>query len=154
MGTESTLLAHAVADRLGITLTDSLCLDVLDFTGPTTPGRLAEALGLTSGAITGVIDRLEEDGFVRREPDPHDRRRVIVHLLTERMPDIVRLFEPMAEGWQELLSSYSPKELALVLRFCERANELLRHTTDTARSEPKPPRRTRTGRPPAGDAGR
>src|SRR5215813_7862986 len=75
----ATILFHqAVADRLGMNVTDHKCADILERHGPLTAGELAERTGLTTGAITGVIDRLEKTGFVRRAEDPGDRRRVII----------------------------------------------------------------------------
>src|ERR671933_1184232 len=74
---------QAVADALGINRTDMRCTDVLEREGPVTAGRLAEATGLTTGAITTVIDRLERGGFARRLRDPDDRRRVLVDLTPE-----------------------------------------------------------------------
>ena len=82
---QATILFHqAVADRLGLHPTDHKCIDLLVSAGSTTAGELAEATGLTTGAITGVIDRLEAAGFVRREDDPNDRRRVIIRVVPKR----------------------------------------------------------------------
>jgi DNA-binding MarR family transcriptional regulator len=69
---------YEAVESVGLNPTDlgSLCLLLLN--GPAPAGRLAELTGLTTGAVTGVIDRLEAGGFVRRETDPADRRRVIV----------------------------------------------------------------------------
>src|ERR671932_2481021 len=74
---------QAVADALGVNRTDMRCTDVLEREGPVTAGRLAEATGLTTGAITTVIDRLERGGFARPLRDPDDRRRVRVDLTPE-----------------------------------------------------------------------
>src|SRR5579863_9203972 len=77
--TTVTILFHqAVADHLGMLVTDHKCADILLRAGPITAGELAERTGLTTGAITGVIDRLEKAGFARRAKDPNDRRRVII----------------------------------------------------------------------------
>jgi DNA-binding MarR family transcriptional regulator len=78
------LLGQVSADRIGINATDLNCLNLVALTGSMTAGELARATGLTTASITGVLDRLEEGGFVRRERDPHDRRRVIVHLGGDR----------------------------------------------------------------------
>ncbi|MCI0686405.1 MAG: MarR family transcriptional regulator, partial [Sporichthyaceae bacterium] len=94
--------AKAIADRAGINATDWECLDVLDWTGPITAGEQARQLGITSGAVTGVIDRLERGGWVRRAVDPADRRRVIVELVppgpdspnSERYAEMAELFGP------------------------------------------------------------
>src|SRR6266540_2243925 len=74
---------HAVADAIGLNRTDMRCLDVIDREGPVTAGRLAEETGLTTGAITTVLDRLERAGHARRVRDPGDRRRVLVELTPE-----------------------------------------------------------------------
>src|SRR4051812_25029573 len=75
----ATIMFHqAVADRLGLNVTDHKCVDLLQRNGPLTAGELAQHTGLTTGAITGVIDRLEKAGFVRRAEDANDRRRVII----------------------------------------------------------------------------
>ena len=81
---EVVLFNQAVADRLGMNPTDLQCLNILSETGPVAAGRLAEETGLTTGAVTGVIDRLERAGYAWRERDPKDKRRVIVHPLPER----------------------------------------------------------------------
>src|SRR5262252_5851511 len=71
---------RAAATRIGMTVTDMQVIDLLESTGPATAGQLAELTGLTTGAITGMLNRLEETGLVRRERDPNDGRRVIVRL--------------------------------------------------------------------------
>src|SRR5215467_14448614 len=100
----ATIMFHqAVADRLGMNVTDHKCADILSRTGPITAGELAERTGLTTGAITGVIDRLAKAGFVRRAKDPHDRRRVIIEPLSDRLAQkIGPLFESMARATAEL----------------------------------------------------
>src|SRR5215203_7474527 len=75
------LFHHAVAERLGLGPTDHKCLDLLRERGPMTGSALAAITGLTSGAITGVVARLERAGYVRREPDPSDGRRLILSLV-------------------------------------------------------------------------
>ena len=75
---------QAVAECVGLNVTDHKCLDVLVRSGPMTAGQLAQLTGLTTGAVTGVLDRLERAGFVRRQSDPSDRRRVIAQPLIEQ----------------------------------------------------------------------
>ena len=102
MGARSVMLSHATASRLGISPTDLETMDILSTSGPLTAGRLAELTGLTTGAITGVVDRLERSGFVRRERDANDRRRVIVHLVADRARKIGKLYQPLARAMAEL----------------------------------------------------
>jgi DNA-binding MarR family transcriptional regulator len=80
---------QAVADALGMNRTDMRCIDVLQREGPVTAGRLAEATGLTTGAMTTALDRLERAGYARRTRDAADRRRVVVELTPKVFDDIM-----------------------------------------------------------------
>jgi DNA-binding MarR family transcriptional regulator len=135
LGTRESLYGQAVADQLGMNPTDLECGDLLAYYGPMTAGRLAELVGLTTGAITGVIDRLERVGLVRRERDPNDRRRVIVH--AESGADL--LGEPTyvarREALADVASRYTDQELAVVVDFLERANQVLGHETRNVRGD-------------------
>jgi DNA-binding MarR family transcriptional regulator len=124
--TGTTIMFHqAVADRLGMNVTDHKCADILLRTGPITAGELAEQTGLTTGAITGVIDRLEKAGFVRRAKDPSDRRRVILEPILKGMErQIGPLFESMARGMTALYARYSTRELAIIRDFTARARQI------------------------------
>jgi len=126
----ATIMFHqAVADRLGLHPTDHKCIGLLGSAGSATAGELAEATGLTTGAITGVIDRLEAAGFVRREDDPDDRRRVIIRVVPKRIRDIAKLFEPFAAAVGEMAGRYSERELATILDFLTRSEQVLRDST-------------------------
>ena len=116
------LYSQAVAERLGVNSTDLECLDFIALRGPLTAGELAAAAGLTSGAITGVIDRLERAGFARRERDRDDRRKVRVALQPTVLERIYPLFKPMERAATSALSLYGEKELALLLDFVERTS--------------------------------
>src|SRR5919112_1147703 len=83
--TGAVLLLQAVTRRSGMNLTDLQCMNILTSTGPIPAGRLAEEMGLTTGAVTGVIDRMERAGYVRREKDPDDARRVIIQPVPEEL---------------------------------------------------------------------
>jgi DNA-binding MarR family transcriptional regulator len=120
---QGVLYSQAVAMRLGINRTDLECLDIIALRGPVTAGDLADATGLTTGAITGVIDRLERAGFASRERAPDDRRKVLVHALPAVEERIAPLFEPMQRAALEALSPYGEEELALLLDFFARARE-------------------------------
>jgi DNA-binding MarR family transcriptional regulator len=114
---------QAVADALGLNRTDMRCTDVLDREGRVTAGRLAEATGLTSGAITTVIDRLERAGFARRVNDPADRRRVLVELTPEMRERGRSFYVGQAEMAERLYKRYSEDELKLLLGFVREARE-------------------------------
>jgi DNA-binding MarR family transcriptional regulator len=136
---QSVLFSQAAADRLGMNSTDLECLDLLSLNGPLPAGRLAELTGLTTGAITGVIDRLERAGYVRRERDPHDRRRVIVQPILERQAEAMPVFLPMGRAMDALYASYSDEQLAVILDFSARANAIVLEQIARLRAEAKPP---------------
>jgi DNA-binding MarR family transcriptional regulator len=119
---------RAAAARIGITVTDMQVIDVLNLTGPMTAGQLADLTGLTTGAITGMLNRLEEAGLVRRERDPSDGRRVIVRLVPDKdeMQKIEAIFDSLGDAWDEMASHYDDKQLAFLLEFLIRSNALSR----------------------------
>jgi DNA-binding MarR family transcriptional regulator len=114
---QGTIYASAVADSVGISSSDMDCMDFLNLEGRMTAGRLAELTGLTTGAITGVVDRLENAGFVRRERDATDRRKVFIAVVPETTARIAQFYVPMQKAMQKLWSTYSDAELKLLLRF-------------------------------------
>jgi len=143
LGSVSTLHNQSCADLVGLNPSDWECLDVLDWTGPVTAGRLAGHVGLTSGAITGVIDRLEKAGFVRRAPDPADRRKVIVHLLRDRDRELGEVFGHLREVFGHLTAGYGDAELAVIVDFLRAANEALVESTDLMRAASRERKRAR-----------
>src|SRR5919106_4318210 len=116
LGTRESLYGQAVADQLGMNQTDLECGDLLAYYGPMTAGRLAELVGLTTGAITGVIDRLERAGMVRRERDANDRRRVIVHAQPGADPLGEPTYAARKEALAEVAEQYSDEDLAVIVR--------------------------------------
>jgi DNA-binding MarR family transcriptional regulator len=117
------LYSQAAAARLGVNSTDLECLGYLA-DGPMTAGALAQATGLTTGAITGVIDRLERVGYARRERDAVDRRKVLVQITPYATQCSAPIFEPMAQATTEALSAYPDDQLALLLDFLERSRDI------------------------------
>lgn len=121
------LIGQAAAERIGINSTDLNCLNMLSLAGHMTAGELARATGLTTASITGVVDRLEEAGFVRRERDASDRRRVVIHVKAERAAsDVVPVFLPMIHAMLEMASRYTDSELTLILQFQRQMEQMLR----------------------------
>ena len=119
---QSVLFSQAVADRAGMNPADLESLDLLIRHGPMTAGRLAELTGLTTGAITGLVDRLERRGYARRERHPTDRRSVVVQPLIERAErDFDPSYASLSQAMEELLSRYSDEELGVILDFLARA---------------------------------
>ena len=129
---------RAAAARIGMTVTDMQVMDLLETSGPTTAGQLADLTGLTTGAITGMLNRLEETGLVRRERDPDDGRRVIVRL--EKGKDerhkIDHIFASLGKAWNELASDYDDKQLAFLLEFLKRSNAMSRKEIVRLREAP------------------
>jgi DNA-binding MarR family transcriptional regulator len=134
---QGVLYSQAVAERLGMNSTDLECLDYI-LRGPVTAGRLAELTGLTTGAITGVIDRLERIGLARRESDPDDRRKTLVRALPAVWERIAPLFEPMERSAMAVLASYRDEELALLLGFLTRARDAALTAMSELRALPEP----------------
>jgi MarR family transcriptional regulator, organic hydroperoxide resistance regulator len=111
-----------VADRFHLNLTDTQCLNILELAGSATPGQLASQTGLTTGGVTVVLDRLEKAGFVKREPNPNDRRSVIVRTVPEAMERIQALYGEINKGTADLLAGYSDKDLDFIIAFFAKAN--------------------------------
>lgn len=134
LGSLATLLNRAVAEFAGLHPTDWECLDVLDWSGPVSAGVLAEKLGLTSGAVTGVLDRLEEGRWVRRERDPEDRRRVVVTPVWERAADLAPAFAPLGERVTAIYEELSERDIRTLLRVFRQLNEAIEEATAQIRS--------------------
>ena len=134
MGTAAIVFHQAVADRLGLNPTDHKCLGLVHEAGEATAGDLAEWTGLTTGAVTGVIDRLEAAGFVRRAEHPTDRRKVVVRVVSERFPEVGRLFASLAEAMTALCGHYSEAELRVIVDYLTRSAELFRRETRLLRA--------------------
>ena len=132
MSTETIMFHQAVADKLGLHVTDHKCLDFIYRFGAMPAGRLAELTGLTTGAITGIIDRLEKAGYVRRTNDPKDRRRTIVEPTRNKKLEkkIEVLFIPLRDRMHKLLSSYSDSDLAFLL---DATTEMLEQTREESK---------------------
>ncbi|GAA1846015.1 hypothetical protein GCM10009836_27000 [Pseudonocardia ailaonensis] len=109
---------HAVAQKLGLGPTDSQFMTLLDVHGPLSPGRLAELSGLTSGTVTGVIDRLEKAGFATRDRDPGDRRKVIVRRDDDAVEQrLAPQYEAHGRHVLDMLDRRTPEQLAVIAEF-------------------------------------
>jgi DNA-binding MarR family transcriptional regulator len=126
MSTETILFHQALADVLGLHITDHRCMYFIHSYGAMPAGRLAELTGLTTAAVTGIIDRLEEAGYVRRANDPKDRRRTIVEPIRNKKWErkIEAIFISFHERIHKLLSSYSDRELSFLLDVLTKSVEL------------------------------
>lgn len=117
---QGVLYGQTVANVAGIANSDLECMDILYLEGRVTAGRLAEVTGLTTGAITGVVDRLEKAGLVRRERDETDRRKVFIAVVPDAAMKIGQFYVPMQQAMEKVFGGYSDEQLRLLLRF---ANE-------------------------------
>lgn len=141
------LYSGVLASKLGMSPTDLECLFIVTQGRCVTPGQLATKTGLTTGAITGVVDRLEGAGYIHRKPDPADRRRLFLEPVQERIEEIRAINRQATRPWLEELSHYSDQELAILLDFADRncraavnATTALRETVDKvsdARLQPR-----------------
>ena len=143
------MFAKIVADRAGVSSADMDCIDFVNVEGRMTAGRLAELTGLTTGAITGVVDRLEKAGFVRRERDENDRRKVFIVPVVERMMEMGRPYELVKRAMQKQSEAYTDAELKLLIRYAtESYQSMLAATTQLSASREKPERPTKPRRAP------
>jgi DNA-binding MarR family transcriptional regulator len=128
------LFHHAVAERLGLGPSDHKCLDLLRDRGAMSGSELGAIAGLTSGAITGVVARLERAGYVRRDPDPHDGRKQIVHLALERA-HIQEVIDPLRKDVAAFLEEFDTHQLTAIAAFLARSTDLAYHHAALLRAE-------------------
>src|SRR5712692_4683783 len=128
------LFHHAVAERLGLGPSDHKCLDLLRERGAMAGSDLGAITGLTSGAITGVVARLERAGYLRREPDPHDGRRQILHLALQRA-HIQDVIDPLRKDVAALLENFDTHQLTAIAEFLARTTDLIYHHAAVLRGE-------------------
>lgn len=122
------------ATRLGVSDTDMRCLNIVENSRGITAGELAVRSGLTAGAVTGVIDRLEAHGYARRVPDPADRRRVRVEVTQGFYRAAERIWGPLAADWQATLSDrFASDEIELIIAFLRATGELGRRHLERLR---------------------
>jgi len=131
LSTVSIFFHQSIANKLGINVTDTRCFELMSryAQGPITAGDLARATGLTTGAVTGILDRLEKAGLVERFRDASDRRKVFVRPRLEALQRVGRLYQGLAAASLKHASSYSTKELELIQHFFEGNLKILRDQT-------------------------
>lgn len=125
LGSRTVLYQQSVAASLGLYNNDFLSIDILHEKGPVTAGELSRLTGLTTGSVTSLIDRLEKSGFVRREHDPNDRRKVIIVPLYEDKEEVSNTYLHLHAAMVELASSYSDEQLELITQFLNKAGTVL-----------------------------
>ncbi|MGZ9277332.1 MAG: MarR family winged helix-turn-helix transcriptional regulator [Candidatus Limnocylindrales bacterium] len=132
---QGSLFGQTVAIRFGLSESDIEALEVLIDSGAATAGRLSDLMGLTSGAVTRVIDRLEQAGYVRRVPDPTDRRRVIVELIPERIAAVEATMARVGDKSATEIGHYSEAELHVINDFLTRVEGITREEANALRGD-------------------
>ena len=125
-GTLTVLHTNAVADKIGLSATEFESMDVITHYQPMSAGKLASSCGLTTGAITGILDRLERAGFVERLHDPNDRRRVLLKPIENRKKSkkIRELYRPMSEAFEQLAQECTAEELQFLVDIHNKMNAM------------------------------
>ena len=118
----SIIYNQQVADRVGLRLTDMQCINVLELTGPSTPSELARSTGLTTGGVTVMLDRLEKGGYVKRQPNPRDRRSVLVRLNPAKLKKIQAFYGEINQRMATLLDETPEPELRSVVDLFAKMN--------------------------------
>ncbi|MFF4417786.1 MarR family transcriptional regulator [Streptosporangium sp. NPDC001559] len=129
-----------IAQRLGLNTTDLTCLGHImgAWRRPISAGELAERAGLTTGAVTGVLNRLEQAGYARRQADPADRRRVLVVADTSAAARVAAVYEPFYRRLSGLFADYTPDEIGVLADWFTRATALMRTSLEEIGREPSP----------------
>ena len=121
--TAAVLLNARIAEKLGLTMTDVQVISVLQLYGPSTPTRLGAATGLSSGGVTVALDRLEKAGYIRRQPNPSDRRSLVIALVPSALAKLAKFFEGANAGARKALATLPERDLDAVIRFFEAMRE-------------------------------
>jgi DNA-binding MarR family transcriptional regulator len=124
-GNQDAAFEEVAARRLGIGAVDMRCLNVVENAGGLTAGELARQVGVTTGAVTGALDRLERAGYARRVPDPGDRRRVRVEVTAAFRDRAEEIWAPLAADWQRRLGArFTAAELGTIVDFLEQTGAI------------------------------
>jgi DNA-binding MarR family transcriptional regulator len=126
VSTQTVFLHQAIAQTAGLNATDTKCIDLIVRApgGSVTAGWLADRTGLTTGAITHILDRLERQRFVERVRDPQDRRKVFVRARPESLEPLIPKYEAVGKAYMTLFEQYSEKDLRLICEYMEKASEI------------------------------
>ena len=128
-GTSSVLFRNEIGKKLGLNITDSQCLSLLSIKGTSTPTQLAEHTGLTTGSATAMLDRLEKAQFIKRLPNPKDRRGVVVEINKKYREQVGPLVMGVQKAHNQLLSNYSDQELETIADFLTRFTDNVEEST-------------------------
>lgn len=124
-GTLTVLHTNAIADKIGLSATEFESMDIISRYQPMSAGNLARYCGLTTGAITGIVDRLERAGLVRRIRDPRDRRRVFLKPVEDEAKSqrVRELYCPMAQAFEHVMQKCTPEQIELLISVHDQMND-------------------------------
>ena len=126
MSTQTVFLHEAIAQTSGLNATDTKCIDLV-LRAPDamlTAGQIAELSGLTTGAVTHILNRLEARGFVERLRDTHDRRKVFVRVREESLASLTPRYEAIGRSFMNLVEQYGDRDLRLICEYMEKVAEV------------------------------
>jgi DNA-binding MarR family transcriptional regulator len=142
LSTEIDRLDQVAADRYGLNRTDMRALDLIGQAGRLSPTALARRLGLTTGGITSVLDRLEGAGYVRRLPDPGDRRRLLVEPTEATAARDAEVFGDLLQATQDALEAFTDQELSVIGRFLDKTRAVTAAHADALATNTETPARS------------
>lgn len=126
MSTQTVFLHQALAQSAGLNATDTKCIDLILRAPPegATAGWLSDMSGLTTGAITHILDRLEKRGFVQRQRDTQDRRKIFIRVREESLKSLIPKYEAIGKAYMNLVEQYSDDQLQLICEYLEKTSEV------------------------------
>ncbi|MDM5282188.1 MarR family transcriptional regulator [Peribacillus castrilensis] len=134
-GMRSVLFQQNMAQKIGVSHTDLKSAEILNETGPITAGELSKITGLSTGSVTALINRLEKSGYVKRERDQLDGRKVMIVPIPERQEQIKSHYQSLSMATKELCSAYNEQELILINQFVEEITKIMDKENDKLMSE-------------------
>ncbi|MED3893121.1 MarR family transcriptional regulator [Peribacillus frigoritolerans] len=134
-GMRSVLFQQNMAQKIGVSHTDLKSAEILNETGPITAGELSKITGLSTGSVTALINRLEKSGYVKRERDQLDGRKVMIMPIPERQEQIKSHYQSLSMATKELCSAYNEQELILINQFVEEITKIVDKENDRLMSE-------------------
>jgi DNA-binding MarR family transcriptional regulator len=126
MSTQTVFLHQALAQGIGLNATDTKCLDLIlqGDPGKVTAGQLADSTGLTTGAVTHILDRLEKRKFIERARDTRDRRKIFIKVRPESIAPLVPRYEAIGKAYMALVEQYTDKDLQLIADYLQKTSEI------------------------------
>ena len=126
MSTQTVFLHQAIAQTIGLNATDTKCIDLIlqSRDGALTAGQLSDMSGLTSGAITHILDRLEKRNIIERRRDTADRRKVFVRVRPESLASVIPRYEAIGQAYLALVEQYDDEDLRLICDYLEKTSAM------------------------------